>query len=334
MRRSMCFSLILVLLCVAPAAANNWASSMFKTTSHDFGTVARGSKAQYKFVFTNPYLEDVHIASVRSSCHCTDVTLEKNTVKTYESGAIVATIDTQGFLGSRGATITVTFDKPYYAEVQLHDSVYIRSDVVFQPGSVTLGDVEQGQTVDKKVTVSHSGWNNWQVTEIRSDNPHISGQIANRQEYNGQTTYDLIVKVDKNAPEGYLRDHLVLVTNDQGGSQVPLLVEGRIVSGVTVTPAPLFLGVVKPGEKVRKQVIVRANKPFKIVSVNCKDDSVECVANDSSEMKSLHLVPVTFTGGNTKGKVVETIEIQTDMNEQPTSVPVYAVVAGDDADIQ
>ena len=47
---------------------------MFKVTEHDFGTVARGAKAEYRFVFENLYMEDVHIAGAYSSCGCTSAT--------------------------------------------------------------------------------------------------------------------------------------------------------------------------------------------------------------------------------------------------------------------
>ena len=44
---------------------------MFKVTEHDFGSVARGAKAEYRFVFENLYMEDVHISHAYSSCGCT-----------------------------------------------------------------------------------------------------------------------------------------------------------------------------------------------------------------------------------------------------------------------
>ena len=50
-------------------------------------------------------------------------------MKTYEKGAIVATFNTDSFHGQRGATLTVIIDQPFYAEVQLHDRGYIRTDV-------------------------------------------------------------------------------------------------------------------------------------------------------------------------------------------------------------
>ena len=139
---------LLLVACLALAASpcfgQEWAAKMFKTTEHDFGTVARGSKAEFDFTFSNLYLEDVHIVTAYSSCGCTSVDVVKPTLKTYEEGAIRAVFNTPTFLGSRSATITVVIDKPMPAEVLLHVRGVIRGDVVFEPGSVQLGDVAAG----------------------------------------------------------------------------------------------------------------------------------------------------------------------------------------------
>lgn len=81
---------LLVGVCVVPCSAAKWAREMFETTSHNFGTVAAGSKAEFAFELRNSYLWDVRVASVRSSCGCSDVRVTKKTLKTYETGAVVA----------------------------------------------------------------------------------------------------------------------------------------------------------------------------------------------------------------------------------------------------
>src|SRR5262245_10828194 len=62
------------------AGAKEWAQKMFPTTSHDFGHVARGSKAEFAFEIQNLYEEDVHIADVKTSCGCTTPTVTKATL--------------------------------------------------------------------------------------------------------------------------------------------------------------------------------------------------------------------------------------------------------------
>src|SRR4029079_11516639 len=143
------------LLLLAPAAqAREWAQKVFGTTSHDFGHVARGAKAEFAFEVQNLYEEDIHIADVRTSCGCTTPTISKPTLKTWEQGWIMATLNTRSFVGQRNSTLTVVIDKPYYAEVNLTIAGYIHSDVDFQPGVAALGDVEQGTSVEQEVAVT------------------------------------------------------------------------------------------------------------------------------------------------------------------------------------
>ena len=140
----------LFLLAGSPLVAQQWATRMFETTEHDFGTVARGAKVEYRFVLSNIFLEDVHVLDARSSCGCTSLRIENPSLKTYAQGAIVAIFNTTAFQGQHGATVTVVIDKPFYAEVQLHVSGFIRSDVQIEPGSVQMGQFEQGSPPSKK----------------------------------------------------------------------------------------------------------------------------------------------------------------------------------------
>ncbi len=73
------------------------------------------------------------------------------------------------------------------------------------------------------------------------------------------------VHLDPNAPVGYINDYLMLVINDAKQTQIPVLVEGHVDAGITVSPAALFMGVMQPGQKVTKQLIVKSKKPFKIL---------------------------------------------------------------------
>jgi hypothetical protein len=318
---------VLALIICTPCLGQEWARKMFKVTEHDFGSVARGAKAEYRFVFENLYMEDVHVAAVRTSCGCTTPTVETPTLKTYEKGTILAKFNTPLFLGQRGATLTVTIDQPFYAEVQLQVRGYIRGDVVVEPGSVQVGTVDQGTGVDQAVAVSYAGRNDWQITEVRSSNPHLSAKVVETARYNGQVSYQLKVHVDPAAPAGYLNDHLMLVTNDAAAAQIPVLVEGRVMPGITVSPTSLFMGVVQPGQKVTKQLVVKSKKPFRILDITCEDGSFQFDKSKVSTPKELHLVPVIFTAGTDAGKIVKTIKIKTDQGEMTPELAAYAVVA-------
>lgn len=327
MRHHLLSALLLSALLTTSAAAENWAEKMFETTRHDFGSVARGAKTEFEFVIKNIYLEDVHIASVRTSCSCTRASIKNPLLKTYEEGAIVASINTPVFRGRKPATITVVFDRPQYAEVRLQSDVFIRSDVAIEPGVVELGTIDQGSPTTRTVSVSRTGRSDWQIVEIRSTNPHIRGEAVQTRRDRSRVSYELTVRLDGAAPSGYLRDHLVLVTNDRQSAEVPVPVEGLIQSAVTVSPASLFMGVVEPGQKVTKQLVIRGKRPFRIKSVRCEDASFEVAAPAEEEPKSLYLVPVTFVAGGTPGKVLQKIQIETDLGEVPPGLSASAVIS-------
>lgn len=318
-------AVVLALFCTTAASAQDWARKMFDATEHDFGMVARGSKTVHHFTITNIYEEDVHIAAVRSSCGCTTPTVTQRTLKTYETSEILADFNTRSFLGDKSATITVTFDKPFYAEVQLRVKGYIRSDVVLHPPAVELGSVDRGTPVERRIAIEYAGRNDWEILDIRSPCPYLDTELIERKRGNGQVGYDLVVRLQEDAPVGYIKGQMLLVTNDRRASTVPLDVEGQVKSEITVSPSSLFMGVVQPGQKVTKQLVVRSAKPFRIVSVDCDDDCFEFKTSDAA--KALHLIPVTFVAGAEPGKVVHRIRIETDLGEDVSELQAYAQIS-------
>jgi hypothetical protein len=327
MIRKVACILALIVFVVTPSYGQDWAQKMFKVADHDFGPVARGAKVEFSFTCENIYMEEVHLAGVRTSCGCTTPRVENGQLKTYDKGAIVAHFNTDSFTGPHGATLTVTIDQPFFAEVQLHVKGDIRNDVVVEPGSVQYGSIDQGIAYDQQVTVNYGGNSDWQILDVKSFNPHVSAKAVETARTDGHISYALKVRVDQGTPAGYLNDHLMLVTNDPSGAQIPVLVEGQIMPGITVNPTALFMGVVQPGQKVTKQLVVKSKKPFRILGITCDDKSFQFDTSKESAAKELHLVPVTFTAGTDAGKVVKTIKIATDQGQMTPELAAYAVVA-------
>jgi len=304
--------LALLLAAATNTSAQDWAENMFKTTKHNFGTVARGSKQEFAFQFTNIYKEDIHVAGTRSTCGCATVKVKKDLLKTYETSEIVAVLNTSSYLGAKSSTITVIIDKPYYAEVQLTVSSYIRSDVVFTPGAVNFGSVGAGAGTETTINVAYVGRDDWEIVDVRSANEFFEVELEEDYRGGGKVTYTMLVRLKPGAPVGYIQDQLAIVTNDSGARTVSLPVEGRVISPLTVSPASLFLGVLKPGETAKKRLAVRANKPFRIVAVRCNNESFS-FDEPTGTCKTLHFIHVEYTAAGDAGKVVEKIKIETDL---------------------
>ncbi len=326
MFRPLLSSLVAILLTASTLPAQDWARNLLSTTEHNFGSVAQGAKAEYAFIVTNNLQSDVHILSVRSSCGCTTPYVEndKRTLKSYEKTAIIAHLNTATHVGQRAATLTVTFDEPYYAEVQLQIRALVHTDILMEPASLQFGSVEQGKASEAQVRLYRADFPNWQILpSVRFSDPNLQGEVVPVARQGSQVWYDLKARLAPAASSGYISDHAVLTTNDPGMGQVLVQVEGQVRSKVMVSPADLFLGVMHIGQKVTKPLVVRADRPFRIEAITGDKSSFE-IPNPPSDAKLVHIVPVTFVAGAEVGKVVKTIHIDTDIGgAQATS---YAVV--------
>lgn len=318
MFRILVCTLLVLPVAASPAFAKEWARKMFEETRHDFGTVARGAKAEFRFKLKNIYKEDVHISGVRSSCGCTSPTIDGDLLKTYDEGAILATFNTRSFYGQKNATVTVTFDQPFDAEVQLQVSGYIRTDLTLEPGGAEFGTIDAGTASSKRLRISHDGAGAWAITSIKSGSRYVEAEAVETSRTSNRVTYDLTVFVRPEAPPGYVKEQLIIGTNDRQTPEFPVSVEARVVSELTVSPASLFLGALKPGQKVKKQVVVHGKKPFRITGVSCDDDCFQ-FGEPSQAAKPFHLVPIIFTAGDTPGKLSYKIKIQTDLGHNVVS---------------
>lgn len=319
------FAAILILLSGSIAPAEDWGEEMFDHFSHDFGVVARGQEVEYRFPLENIYVEDVQIGTITSSCTCTTPKASKQRLKMYDEGAIVATVDTRNFLGRKQATLTVkmkvmTEPEPCEDKVQLHCYVHIRTDVVLEPGTVRLGSAPYGTGIDpKEISITYAGRENWKITGVECDNPHLdvklkeTGRQIDPVSQVAQVSYSLSVGLKAGSPVGYIRDHIMLITNDANpdASKVAVAVEGNVASSVSVKPSPLLLGLLKPGEKKSKHLVVKGETPFRVLGVSGPGNHFQFTPTES--VKPLHVIPLIYTAPDSPGKISGAITIKTDV---------------------
>jgi hypothetical protein len=314
-------------------AAQEWAEKMFATMDHDFGTVARGADTVFRFEVTNIYKQDMTLTNVRSSCGCTSPSIENPIIKTHEKAYIVARFNTRTFVGQKGATLTVTFGGQYPAEVQLHVSGNIRSDVVFNPGAIEFGEVNQGDASEQRVTVEYAGRSDWQIVDVTNDNDNFEVELLEGNRSAGRASYTLVVRLKPDMPAGYVKDQLTVVTNDSRvqNQRIPLFVSGHIRPEFSVTPELLVLGELEPGAEATRRIVVRGVEPFRIVDVTCGEDCLEFKHDD--ELRAVHFVEVTFRAGEAPGAVQTPIQIVTDRGEnRGASLMASATIVAPKAD--
>lgn len=311
---------------ISGAWAQKWAEDMFPQREHEFGTVAKNSEAIYEFEFTNLYKEELVIRAVRSSCGCITPSYTKQRIGSLETGKIVAKYNTDRFIGARQATVTVTFEKPFYAEVQLKASGYIRGDVALEPGIIDFGSLSSVDGVRKSTSVDYRGGRQgWEIVDVQSTFPHVRVALEETHRARGIVKYSLSARLLPEVATGLHQAELILVTNDPNNREIPVTLTAQIQSPLQVSPEHLDLGDLTPGQTITKHVLVRSSAACEIASVIGDHPAVSVQAPQGE--KTLHRIPVVFTAGSASGRVKAALTIQTAAGGKET-VEISANVLG------
>lgn len=309
MIRLTAFALICTLVGPQFATAADWRATAFPVKKHDFGTVAVAAKTEFEFPIHNPFNSTMTIRTVRASCGCTTPILKSKTIAPGQSSTLVARFNTGTFRGKKGATLTVVVESPKYSEVRLRVDGYIRSDMVFHPGAIEFGTIEQSQPASNTSKVLYAGRSDWKILDVRSNRDWITPQFTETSRGGGRVNYEISVNVAPDAPAGFFQDELVVTTNDRSMPRVPLKVSGEVKSSLAISPRAIGLGDVKPGESIKQKLVVLGQSPFLIDSIQADGWKIDFQPTDKP--KKTHVVFAEFTpdesnAGSQKQRLVVT----------------------------
>lgn len=290
---SVIISLIVIANISIHDAKGDWTSEAFPVQSHDFGAVAILSKAEFRFPIHNPLDKTIHIREVRTSCGCTTPTLTSNYIEPGKSEALIATLNTSNFIGEKFSTLIVVIDAPFDTEIEVIIKGFIRSDVMFKPGEIDFGHVRRGKSIVKSTKLYYLGKNDWEVLDVRSNQPWIQVGKTEVKRSGENVEYELEVKLTDDAPVGFFREDVLVATNDHDSPIVPLHIFGEVEGPLTIAPHSVSLGNVSIGEPVTKRFVIRGESPFVIGKISCTGWSLDY--NPDTEPKEVHIIDITFT---------------------------------------
>ncbi len=323
------------LLCLAvwtssavPAwAQQDWTASVFPERSHDLGTVARGSKVRHAFRVVNTTSQDIHIADSRTKCGCTEVRIGARDIPPGTQTVVEAVIDTTKFVGYKPSGLTLVIDRPFYAEVDLNLSCFIRGDVTLNPGVVDFGVTTRAAQPAVTLLLTYAGGQpNWDITDMKTISDNLTAQMRLVSRSGGTAQYQLTATLKPSAPSGYFKDEITLKTNDPSSPSIPISVVGNIQAAVTVSPSIINLGQVKAGETVSKTILIRASQPFRVTEVKSKKDSLT-VAKPADAARPFHSLTMTLKAPSDAGPYNASVEISTDVkDEPPAKLTAFATV--------
>ena len=293
-----CFGLAACLSSSAAWAQElNWAQKMLEKQSIDFGVVARGADCRTQLKVRNLYKEDIRITEVRTSCGCSSAKKVVDVIPSGETTYLDISMDTVRFMRQKDSAAIVTFFEPskgLIQEVRIPLSVYIRTDVVLTPGKVEFGIVDLGQTAQRTIEIAYAGRPDWQISGVQVSNPLLKASVAEKSRNGGSCSYVLTVDLAASPTAGLLQDQLLLVTNDSSNPHVPVPVEARVESDITITPSEVVFGAMKVGQTRTLNVVIRSRKPITIEKIEREKGDEAFKVRLPTEARPVHILPLTF----------------------------------------
>jgi hypothetical protein len=200
-------------------------------------------------------------------------------------------------------------------------------------GVADFGEVDQGARSEREILVNHAGSDDWRIVNASCPNPHLSVAAMEVSRGGGQVSYRVTVRLDPKAPPGGFAEHVVLETNDLQGKQVTLPVAGTVEPAISLSPSPLFMGLIEPGQKVTRQLVVRGRRPFQVSAITCDGVGFTLSDEDRAASKQVQLISVTFQAGREVGQAEGSIRVVTTIGTPPpvkalATVQSHAVAGG------
>jgi hypothetical protein len=315
---------LVVLAASGPGASAqdfDWLASALPERAHDFGTVARGSQLRYAFPLVNRTDQEIRIYNWRAKCGCTNVNVGAKIIPPGTQTSIEVTVDTTKFTGPKPSGLTLIFERPSFVEVDLNTSCYIRSDIVTNPGLVDFGIFRRSEKMPSAtlVVTYAGGKSDWDVVKMKTRSSNVSAKGELTRTADGQSHFTITATLDPSVPNGYLKDEITLVTNDESTPTIPLAVVANIQSAVALTPSIINFGQVQPGQSVSKTVLVRSSEAFKITDLAASQDELK-PTDQTNGAQPVHRVQLTLKAPSQPGPFHSTLTVKTDIPDEPAAV--------------
>jgi hypothetical protein len=292
--------------------AQNKADGFFEELTRDFGSVPRGQVVSHPFRVVNNTKEVVRITDVHPSCgRCSSARALQTTLQPGQETAIIATMDTNQFIGMKHITVFVTFDKPRNEQVRLWIQANSREDIVFSPDNIAFGAVKRGAEPESKITITFLGGADTKITEIKSDSNYVPTSMKEVKRTATEISYEITAKVRKDTPAGKWYTDVWLKTNNAAVPKLRVPVTVEVEAPLSVSPNSVTLGQVKAGTESDRKVIIRGVRPFSIKGIMGTDKQLQ-VRAASSESKTVHVLTVTLNPME-PGDLSRRITVQTDL---------------------
>ncbi len=140
------------------------------------------------------------------------------------------------------------------------------------PGAIDFGAVSRGQSPTQMLTIDRINAPGWKFVRMVSASRAINAQLAETARTTSSVSYTLTVSLKPDAPTGFMRDEIRLISNDAEAPSIPLMVTAWIRGELTAAPSVVSLGQIHSAAGAHGRFVVRASRPFAIRSIEGAGD--------------------------------------------------------------
>jgi len=323
------FSLLVIAMFAAGTVQAGEAEKFFSERSKDFGTVPFGPSLVHYFKITNTSKQMVQMTGARVSCGCTSATLQSYTLKPGESTYLLAQMDTKRFIGPKEVIVYVSFSQPSYEEVTLSVKANRNDNFSKSSENIAIGQVRKGTdgTASMQVTMRNDPY--FELKEASSGTDFVKASFKLVRRERTEVVYDVSATLKPGLDTGLWTTDVMFTSTNPSLPVIRIPVTVEVVAAITATPASVQFPSVKVGDKKELSVVVKGDKPFKILDVKGGDGLVTAVA-DSNEAKQAHIVRIVYQP-NQAGDYAKTITVVTDNGTASTvTIPVRGKARGEE----
>jgi len=268
--------------------------------NYNFGVVVRGEIVAKEFVIENHGSSRLDISRVKTSCGCSAVFLEGETVLPGSSTLLDVEFDSSDFLGKVRKTVFIYSNDPKNPEYSLTFTAIVQSIVETKPDRLYLGTLrsigENGKDFPFKVSFLYD---NAKISDLEVNRRFFNVFCETRQQQNDAYVYNCRLTVKPDIPIGSIMEELIIHTNMPEQPRFKMKIFGIFKGAFKVFPMLVDYGELSSHNRAQKTVTIRRTdgKPFNILKVVTDREEITCKVIPKHENQAYQMILHFAPGG-------------------------------------
>ena len=294
--------------------------------SHEFGSVAQGSKVTHEFVATNVGDTDLVIKRLVPACGCTATSLDNDVIEPGATARIKVEFDTSGFAGEKVKTVRIFSNDTKDPITMLSMRGTVIQDVAVEPKRVFFSNVSRSalDRTEQKVTVKVREGSKAKIKNIRS-----FSKFLRLEEISGDDkSKTFTVGISPEASLGEIRERVVIEVSGSKASAINVPVFATVKGDLQLQPTTLSFGILEGSEEFKRSVKLEnlGERKVNITSIESNNPALNVSYTEVKKGKA-YVIQVNVDPAKVSKELRASVSIKTDHpDEKNLALSVYGIL--------